>query len=55
MDGLGVYTCKDGRKYDGVYKEGKKHGQFKFTNKKKVSSKRMYEDDKQVQRKKTKK
>lgn len=26
MDGVGVYTWADGRKYEGEYKEDKKHG-----------------------------
>ena len=26
MDGVGVYTWQDGRKYEGEYKDDKKHG-----------------------------
>ena len=30
MDGYGVFTWSDGRKYLGEYKEDKKHGQGQF-------------------------
>jgi hypothetical protein len=26
MDGMGLYTWKDGRSYEGEYKDDKKHG-----------------------------
>lgn len=26
MDGIGVYTWQDGRRYEGEYKDDKKHG-----------------------------
>jgi hypothetical protein len=26
MEGIGIYTWNDGRKYEGMYKDDKKHG-----------------------------
>jgi hypothetical protein len=31
MDGSGVYTWKDGRKYVGEYRDDKKHGKGEYT------------------------
>ena len=31
MDGYGVYTWLDGRKYEGQYKKDKKHGNGVYT------------------------
>ena len=31
MDGYGVYTWKDGRKYEGQYLKDKKHGKGVYT------------------------
>ena len=54
MDGKGVYTDKHGKKYDGYFRNGMKHGHFTFKNRKgQVSSVWEYADDKVI--KKTKK
>ena len=31
MDGFGIYTWQDGRKYEGQYKKDKKHGNGVYT------------------------
>ena len=51
MDGKGVYTDKHGKKFDGCFKNGMKHGKFTFKNKKgQVTSVWEYADDKLIKK-----
>jgi hypothetical protein len=45
-DGKGIFTWKDGRKYDGEWKDGKQHGIGMYTKKDGTTKKSIWEHGK---------